>query len=184
MGETDARRPGPPSARFDALVADHAAAVHRLARRLTGNRADAEDLTQEVFLRAFRAVDRVDPDNPAGWLHRITVNTHLDHLRRQARGPVELTVELAGEGERLRCEAPGPEQVVVGRALPADLEEALAQLSPQARRAVLLRDVEGLSYREVAALLGVGTDTVRSWIHRGRRRLRAALTHRAGILSG
>ena len=90
----------------------------------------------------------------------------------------------ADVGEGLRCESPGPEQVVMDRGLPADLEEALRELSPQSRRAVLLRDVEGLSYREVANRLGVGTDTVRSWIHRGRSRLRTSLAHRAGILSG
>lgn len=181
MDQHDLGRCGRSSARFDDLVTDHAPGVHRLARRLTGNRADAEDLTQEVFLRAFRAIDRADPVDPAGWLHRITVNAHIDHVRRRARGPEQLTRE-AGEG--LRCEAPGPEQLVVGRGLGADLEAALAELSPQSRHAVLLRDVEGLSYLEVANRLGVGTDTVRSWIHRGRTRLRTSLAHRAGILSG
>ena len=181
MDQQDPTRISRPSARFDDLVADHAPKVLRLARRLTGNRADAEDLTQEVFLRAFRALDRVDPADPAGWLHRITVNTHIDQLRRRVRAGEQLSGEV---GEGLRCESPGPEQVVVGRGLDADLEAALGELSPQARRAVLLRDVEGLSYREVATMLGVGTDTVRSWIHRGRSRLRVSLAHRAGILSG
>jgi RNA polymerase sigma factor (sigma-70 family) len=181
MDQQDRTHAERPSARFDELVFVHAPKVHRLARRLTGNRADAEDLTQEVFLRAFRSIDEVDPADPAGWLHRITVNAHIDQLRRRARRADELSAEV---GEGLRCSAPGPEQVVVSRRLDADLEDALAALPADARRAVLLRDVEGLSYLEVANRMGVGTDTVRSWIHRGRSRLRTALSHRAGILSG
>lgn len=177
MDQTDSSRGDLSSARFDLLVSAHATKVQRLARRLANNRADAEDLTQEVFLRAFRAFDEVDLADPAGWLHRITVNTHIDQVRRRARrGPEQLTGEV---GEELRSAAPGPEQLVLGQALGPDVEAALAELSPQSRRAVLLRDVEGLSYREVAARLGVGTDTVRSWIHRGRRRMRDSLAHRA-----
>lgn len=153
----------------------HADRVYRLARRLTGNRQDAEDLTQEVLERVLRARGEV-PHSVEGWLHRVTTNLFLDQARRRRR--LRFDVLSAARAERL-SDDPGPEQGYAERTLDDDVEAALATLRPDLRAAVVLCDVEGLGYAEIADVLGVRVGTVRSRIHRGRARLRAALSHRA-----
>jgi len=157
----------PPS--WDEVVRTHSARVYRLAYRLTGDRHDAEDLTQEVFVRVFRSLSSYTPGTFEGWLHRITTNLFLDSVRRKSKIRFEgLTDDAA---ERLPGREPTPAQVY--------FESALAALAPEFRAAVVLCDIEGLSYEEIAATLGVKLGTVRSRIHRGRSQLRAALAHRA-----
>ena len=135
-----APREGVPT--WDQVVHEHSGRVFRLAYRLTGNRHDAEDLTQEVFVRVFRSLDSYTPGTFEGWLHRITTNLSLDMVRRR---------------QRIRFDA----------------------LSPEFRVAVVLCDIEGLTYEEIAATLGIKLGTVRSRIHRGRVQLREALAHLA-----
>lgn len=162
---------------WDDLVGQHSERVYRLAYRLCGNRADAEDLTQETFVRAFRSYGSFRPGTFEGWLHRITTNLFLDSARRRSR----LRFEPVGDGLELReaPHAPAPDRVVLDRVLEGDLEAALAALRPQYRQAVLLYDVHGLTYDEIGRLLGLKPGTVRSRIHRGRAQLRVALAHRA-----
>ncbi len=159
------------------LVDAHAERVHRLAYRLTGNRQDAEDLAQEVFVRLFRELDRGAPDSVPAWLHRVTTNLFLDQARRRRRFRLDL-LPLA-RVERLGGEQPSPEAGYADRTFDDDVEAALATLPPDLRAAVVLCDVEDLGYAEVAAALGLKLGTVRSRIHRGRARLRVALSHRA-----
>jgi len=164
----------PPS--WDEVVRDHSARVYRLAYRLTGNVPDAEDLTQEVFVRVFRSLSSYTPGTFEGWLHRITTNLFLDMARRRQRIRFEgLGDDAAG---RLSGDEPTPAQAFDDRHLDGDVQQALAALAPEYRAAVVLCDIEGLSYEEVASTLEVKLGTVRSRIHRGRAQLRVALEHR------
>ena len=164
----------PPS--WEDVVREHSARVYRLAYRLTGNSHDAEDLTQEVFVRVFRSLPTYTPGTFEGWLHRITTNLFLDITRRRQR------IRFEGLGEetaaRLKGAEPTPSQAFDDRHLDHDIAAALADLPPEYRAAVVLCDIEGLTYEEIADALGVKLGTVRSRIHRGRAQLRAALEHR------
>ncbi|GAA0606459.1 hypothetical protein GCM10009547_05510 [Sporichthya brevicatena] len=164
----------PPS--WEEIVRTHSARVYRLAYRLAGNQHDAEDLTQEVFVRVFRSLSTYQPGTFEGWLHRITTNLFLDMVRRRQRIRFEGFPEDAHE--RLPGREPSPQQLIDDQGFDADIQYALDQLPPEFRAAVVLCDIEGLSYEEIAATLGIKLGTVRSRIHRGRAQLRAALEHR------
>lgn len=164
----------PPS--WDEIVREHSARVYRLAYRLTGNAHDAEDLTQDVFVRVFRSLSSYTPGTFEGWLHRITTNLFLDMARRRSRVRME---GLPEDTDRIVGDDPSPEQVFSETHLDPDLQTALAELPPEFRAAVVLCDVEGLSYEEIGATLGVKLGTVRSRIHRGRQALKASLERAA-----
>jgi len=174
----DGSEPGadwtPPT--WEDVVRDHSARVYRLAYRLTGNTHDAEDLTQEVFVRVFRSLSSYSPGTFEGWLHRITTNLFLDMARRRQR------IRFEGLGEetaaRIRGAEPTPAQVFDDRHFDGDVQAALKALPPEYRAAVILCDIEGLSYEEIADALDIKLGTVRSRIHRGRAQLREALEHR------
>jgi RNA polymerase sigma-70 factor (ECF subfamily) len=154
---------------WDDLVRQHADRVYRLAYRLSGNQHDAEDLTQETFIRVFRSVQNYQPGTFEGWLHRITTNLFLDMVRRRSRIRMDALPE---DYDRVPAEGPTPEQIYHDSRLGADLQAALDSLLPEFRAAVVLCDIEGLSYEEIGATLGVKLGTVRSRIHRGRQALR------------
>ena len=162
---------------WEQIVHDHFARVYRLAYRLTGNGHDAEDLTQEVFVRVFRSLHTYTPGTMEGWLHRITTNLFLDQARRKQRIRFDALTDEAAH--RLPSRLPTPEVVQADRMFDADVEQALGSLSPEFRAAVVLCDVEGLTYEEIADVLDLKLGTVRSRIHRGRAQLRKALAHRA-----
>jgi RNA polymerase sigma factor (sigma-70 family) len=162
---------------WEQIVEDHSARVYRLAYRLTGNAHDAEDLTQEVFVRVFRSLHTYTPGTFEGWLHRITTNLFLDSARRKSRIRFDALPEDADN--RLPSPVATPDAAYLNQMFDADVESALASLSPDFRAAVVLCDVEGLSYEEIADVLGLKMGTVRSRIHRGRAMLRSALAHRA-----
>lgn len=163
---------------WEEIVTEHSGRVYRLAYRLTGNAHDAEDLTQETFIRVFRSLNRYEPGNFEGWLHRITTNLFLDQARRRTR----IRMDPLGD-DAVRYAAPAgpdsPERGFEHANLDADVQRALAALPPQFRAAVVLCDIEGLSYEEIALTLGVKIGTVRSRIHRARALLRESLAHRA-----
>ena len=161
---------------WDDIVAEHSARVYRLAYRLTGNRHDAEDLTQDVFVRVFRSLDRYEPGNFNGWIHRITTNLFLDRVRRGQR--IRMDGFVDGAEERIVGREVLPETAVHDAGFDPDIESALSSLTEEFRVAVVLCDVEGLTYEEIADVLGVKLGTVRSRIHRGRTQLRRALAHR------
>ena len=154
---------------WDELVRQHADRVYRLAYRLSGNQHDAEDLTQETFIRVFRSVRDYQPGTFEGWLHRITTNLFLDMVRRRARIRMEALPE---DYDRVPGDQPTPEEIYHDSRLGPDLQAALDSLPPEFRAAVVLCDIEGLSYEEIGATLGVKLGTVRSRIHRGRQALR------------
>jgi RNA polymerase sigma-70 factor (ECF subfamily) len=165
----------PPS--WDEIVAQHSTRVYRLAYRLTGNPHDAEDLTQEVFVRVFRSLSSYTPGTFEGWLHRITTNLFLDQARRKSKIRFDALTDDADA--RIPSRSAPPDTQVIDGVFDDDVESALAELPPDFRAAVVLCDIEGLSYEEIADVLGLKLGTVRSRIHRGRTMLRKALAHRA-----
>jgi RNA polymerase sigma-70 factor (ECF subfamily) len=162
---------------WEDVVEAHSGRVYRLAYRLTGNRHDAEDLTQEVFVRVFRSLSSYTPGTFEGWLHRITTNLFLDQVRRKQRIRFDALSDDAAD--RLAGRDPGPAEAYEAAHFDDDVQHALDELLPEFRAAVVLADIEGLTYEEIAATLGVKLGTVRSRIHRGRAQLRKALAHRA-----
>ena len=159
------------------IVEQHSDRVFRLALRLTGNRHDAEDLTQEVFVRVFRSLHTYTPGTFEGWLHRITTNLFLDQARRKQR--IRFDALSDERAARLASPVAAPDTAYAEGTFDDDVETALAALPPDFRAAVVLCDIEGLSYEEIAEILGAKIGTVRSRIHRGRALLRSALAHRA-----
>jgi len=163
---------------WEQIVTEHSTRVYRLAYRLTGNQHDAEDLTQETFVRVFRSLSTYTPGTFEGWLHRITTNLFLDQVRRRRRIRIEpwgdATEQFAGPDGTST-----PERGFEHANLDQDVQKALDALPPEFRAAVVLCDMEGLSYEEIAVTLGIKLGTVRSRIHRGRAQLREALAHRA-----
>ena len=153
-----------------------------MAYRLTGNDADAQDLVQEVLLRVRRGLATYRPGSLEGWLSRITTNAFLDDVRRRRRRP---SVALPPDADRLLADADAdPEAIVAATSLPADVQAALLALPEEFRVAVVLCDVVGLQYEEIAADLGIPVGTVRSRIHRGRARLRELLAPAAPLGDG
>lgn len=161
---------------WEELVEQHFDRVYRLAYRLTGNPHDAEDLAQEAFVRAFRGLASFTPGTIEGWLHRITTNLFLDQARRRQR--IRFDAWSDERADRLTSTEPTDATYLSGR-FDDDVELALAGLPPDFRVAVVLCDIEGLTYEEIADILGTKLGTVRSRIHRGRAMLREALAHRA-----
>ena len=164
----------PPS--WDELVHEHSRRVYRWAYRLTGDPHDAEDLTQDVFVRVFRSLSTYSPGSFEGWLHRITTNLFLDGVRRRSR---QRTVPLLDDdAAQLRDRGSDPAQRHADAVLDPDVQAALDALPEDFRRVVLLADVEGLSYEEISDVVGIKMGTVRSRLHRGRRQMRESLEHR------
>jgi RNA polymerase sigma factor (sigma-70 family) len=165
---------------WDALVRQHSSRIFRLAYRLTGNHADAEDITQEVLVRAMRSPDAGTTGAIEGWLHRVTTNLFVDMVRRRGRAR-SVSIDDRPWARDPADTGPEPADAALRTALEPDLEVALAELPDAFREAVLLCDVQGLSYAEIGTVVGVKPGTVRSRIHRGRAMLRRALAHRAPV---
>jgi RNA polymerase sigma-70 factor, ECF subfamily len=162
-------RPG-----WDEVAERYGRTVYTMAYRLTGDRQEAEDLAQDVFVRVYRNLDRYEPGTFEGWLYRITKNLFLDKVRRRNRIRMEALQD--DEWRHPADEDPGPEDRVQHGVLRGDIERALLELPPSFRTAVVLCDVQGLTYEEIAEATGWPLGTVRSRIHRGRRLLRRALS--------
>lgn len=167
---------------FDRLMQRHQKQAYHVAYRLTGNHADAEDLMQEAFLRAFRFFDNYRRDLPfEKWLFRIMSNLFVDGVRKKSRmRTTSLDAPLMGDSEKstfldipdMRDE---PERVTLHEELDEQIHKALAALPADFRKAVILADIEQLSYEEISKLMGCSLGTVRSRLHRGRKMLRAKL---------
>jgi RNA polymerase sigma-70 factor (ECF subfamily) len=155
---------------WEAVARTHGRFLYNVAYRLTGNDDDAYDLVQEALLRVRKGLETYQPGSMEAWLSRIVTNVFLDEVRRRRRRPVEA---LPDDPERLLPSSPGADEAT--DSLPDDVQAALRRLPEDFRTAVVLCDVVGLSYEEIADALAVPVGTVRSRIHRGRRLLRAAL---------
>jgi len=165
-------------AAWEEIVRQYSRRIYNLAYRFTGNRAAAEDLTQEVFLRLYRTLEQYDPreGDLSNWLMRVARNLIIDDYRRRARTPTENGEDLSEHEYHLRADERGdPQTLVERRELSALIHAALAKLSPELRACVILRDLEGLSYQEIAELLRIPEGTVKSRINRGRLELARVL---------
>ena len=171
---SDPSSEGPPSRvpTWEEIARDHGRFLYTVAYRLTGNHDDAQDLVQEVLLRVRRGLATYVPGSLEGWLSRITTNAFLDEVRRRKRRPLDVVPDLP---ERVVGVDADPDEVLAHSRLPEDVQAAIAALPPDYRAAVVLCDVVGLDYAEIADNLGIPAGTVRSRIHRGRAQLRKAL---------
>ena len=147
--------------------------IYTVAYRLCGNNDDAQDLVQEVLLRVRRGLATYRPGSMEAWLSRICTNAFLDQVRRETRRPTDA---LPDDPERVLPASEPADETLAGSTLPDHVQAALQALTPDYRTAVVLCDVVGFSYDEIAEALDIPVGTVRSRIHRGRRRLREALT--------
>jgi RNA polymerase sigma-70 factor (ECF subfamily) len=179
------RRPSPASPadvdRFAAEALDYLDALYGTAVRLARSPDAAQDLVQDTYLKAFRARDRFQAGtNLKAWLYTILHNTWRNRRRDQARSRVEADSEIvdgAAEqaGDMLSAPPDSPEAVLVNASLSEDLRVALARVPEAFRETIWLRDVEELSYQEIATVLDVPVGTVMSRLSRGRKQLHAAL---------
>jgi RNA polymerase sigma-70 factor (ECF subfamily) len=147
--------------------------IYNFAYRLTGNPDDAADLVQEVLLRVRKGLDRYVPGSFEGWLWRITRNAFLDGVRKKNRRP---TSPLPEDDRTALGASPSPDEVLAGVRLSEDIQSALLKLPYDFRECVVMCDVVGLTYEEIAEAAEVPVGTVRSRIHRGRKMLRELLT--------
>ena len=150
----------------------HVDSLYGTALRLTRRPADAEDLVQDTYLKAFRSASQFTPGtNLKAWLFTILHNTFLNMRRHDGRNPVDVDSEAVEQAADVRLTQHTPEQLLTRDTLNADLQTALDSLPGAFRQAVWLRDVEEFSYAEIAAMLKVPIGTVMSRISRGRRML-------------
>lgn len=171
---------------FDELVYRYYQQAYNLAYRLTGNAADAEDLVQEAFLRAYRFFERYDRSMPfMNWFNRILTNLYIDEYRRRGRLRTVSIDEVysnedGDEGTTMDIpdSAPNPLERALSNEYREAIHEALQHLSPEFRVAVVLADMEGYSYEEIAETTKTSLGTVRSRIHRGRKQLRDYIRRR------
>ena len=172
---------------FRLLVEKYHAEVYGTALRILRRPEDAEDLTQETFLRAFRALGRYDPTRPFGaWLHTIVARLCIDHHRRNRAKLISLTQPeegTSGEERTIDLEDPGdlPDEVAARSELAQRLEALVATLPPDSRAAILLRHQQDLPYEEIARVLGVPLGTIKARIHRARIMLKEKLLAQGDI---
>jgi RNA polymerase sigma factor (sigma-70 family) len=157
---------------WEEVARSHGRFIYTVAYRLTGNHDEAQDLVQEVLLRVRRGLASYRPGSMEAWLSRITTNAFLDEVRRKKRRPLDVVPDLP---ERVIGTEQEPLDVLDTSRLPDHIQDALKALPIEFRSAVVLCDVVGLNYQEIAESLDVPVGTVRSRIHRGRAQLRAML---------
>jgi len=175
-------------ARFEELVARYSRHVYAVAYRVAGNEADAKDLSQEAFVRVWRALRRIEPGAPLeGWLHRIVTNLYIDLLRRRPKVRIQsLDEPVATDSGEMPRERLDPnvdvERKVLDAAMDRRVQQALLELGADLRMVVVLADVEGYAYEEIASMMGVPIGTVKSRLHRARRAMRDRLAPIRGEL--
>lgn len=170
---------------FEELVRLYEKRVYAVALRSSGSPEDAADITQEVFLRAWRSIESFRGDSGfSTWLFRITMNLCVDFARHKHAQP-QIQPLVIGEEDSERPipdTAPTPEEHLDNRELGRELAAALDEVSEEHRRIVLLRDVSGLSYTEIAEVLEISEGTVKSRLSRARIALRTVLLRRGNLL--
>ncbi len=180
---TTAPTVGERRAEFDRLVLRYHKQAYNVAYRMTGNHADAEDLTQEAFVRAFRFFGNYRRDWPFdNWLYKIMSNLFVDSLRRKPKGraqSLDQPLDLGGRSEDVYLEIPdvqsNPERMVMSHELDENIQRALSGLPQDFRMTVILADIEGMSYEEISEAMACSLGTVRSRLHRGRKLLRSKI---------
>jgi len=167
---------------FRVLVEQHSRAIFGLAFRMTGNEHDAEDIVQDTFLRAYRALHQFESRaNFRTWLHRVAINCALDHLRRVRRRGEELYLEVVPQEEEndsrssVPSAGPTPERLLLSVELKKKLEGAMAELSDRERAAFVMRHFDGCSIEEIGKALGLRGPAAKNTVFRAVQKLREAL---------
>lgn len=165
---------------FEKEMLPHMDALYNFALKMTGNRDDADDLLQDTYLKAYRFFDKYEKGtNPKAWLFRIMKNSYINKYRKESKEPDKVDYdEIKDFYNVIRAESTDPNDLgekLFGNLLDDDVTEALESLPEDFRTVVILCDIEGLTYEEIADLVEVPIGTVRSRLHRGRKMLRARL---------
>lgn len=160
---------------FQKVYREHADYVFALARRLSKSQADAEDLFQEVFLKAFRFFDSFRGGSMKSWLRSIVVTTNVSRHRGLKNQPTVALDDHEGWRESVPDPSPSPQERVESAERWEKAKGALEKLSPEARTILVLREIEDLDYQQISEILGVPKGTVRSRLARGREALRKVL---------
>jgi RNA polymerase sigma-70 factor (ECF subfamily) len=175
------------SGAWELLVRQNNRRVFNLCYRFTGSMTDAEDLTQDVFIKIYRTLGSFDPERAAftTWMTTVTRNLLVDHFRRTKQERTTDSMDSSPEGEeegsglrlsdRIEDSAPRPDQRVETQEKQKMVHKALQELSPELKEAVILRDLQDMDYKEIAATLKVPEGTVKSRINRGRAELARVL---------
>jgi RNA polymerase sigma-70 factor, ECF subfamily len=173
---------------FETLIRQSHRQSYSIAYRLTGNSADAEDLLQEATIRAFRFFHRYNPDMPfQSWMYRILSNAHVDMIRKSTKFK-QTSIEQQGSEGNYALEVPDsklrPDQELMNSTFSDPVQKGLVQMNSEFRMAVILADIEGMSYDEVAEIMETSVGTVRSRIHRGRVQLKSFLVRHSPEVYG
>ena len=167
---------------FEALMGLHSPRVYNLALGCTGHHHDAEEITQTVFLKVWKALPQFRGGSAfSTWLYRLTLNASTDHYRREKKRRGDLSLDDP-DLVPIRDTAPSPEEVVIRREEEAILRKALAELPELHRVVLILREVDGLDYKEIAQVLEIEVGTVKSRLARARRALRDKLLAEGNLL--
>ena len=171
-----------PAPAFRKIVDEYRSRVFHTAFGILQNEEDAKDITQEVFLKVYEKLDTFKGEaRVSTWIYRITVNTCLDMLRKRKKdgGPLplreEVRIEGQGEGRHLAAAPVSPFDAAYHEELKEEIQEAFLRLSPEHRVALVLREIEGLSYQEIAATLSCSVGTVMSRLHYARKKMQKLL---------
>lgn len=168
------------AAAFEEIVRAYQSRIVTLCRYLLGNAADADDAAQDVFVKAFKSLKNYRPEAALyTWLYRIAVNTCIDRKRKPFFFSL-FHADDAGEGAdaafpALRSEDPSPEQFVESQQISQEIQRVLKKLSPKLRAAIVLKEIEGLTYEEIGEVQEISLGTVKSRIFRAREEMKRAL---------
>lgn len=166
---------------FELLIDEHFKKIYNIAYRLSGNEADASDMTQEVLIKIFRHIGTFNGNSKfSTWVYRVATNTCLDELKKiRRRNAYSLDAEIdTGDSEvavQVRDESSSPDIAAEQKELSATVGKAIKRLSPDHSAVVILRDIQGMSYEEVAKILNCSVGTVKSRLNRGRAQLKKIL---------
>jgi RNA polymerase sigma-70 factor (ECF subfamily) len=174
------------AAAWEELVRQQNRRIYNICYRFTGSAHDAEDLTQEVFIRLYRTMSSYEPEKGAfgTWLTTLTRNMLVDHFRRTRQERLTDSIDVSATGdedmpslaERLEDAGPSPQARVASKETQRMVQQALQKVSPDLREAVILRDLQDMDYKEIATALKVPEGTVKSRINRGRAELARLLS--------
>src|SRR5579864_1284165 len=178
------------SAAWEEIVQTYNRRIYNICYRFTGSGSDAEDLTQEVFIKIYRSLESFDVQKGAftTWVTTMTRNLLVDHFRRTKQDRITDSMDASPKadedaptlGERIEDVKPTPDAVLAGKEKQRLVHEALQKISPDLREAVILRDIQDMDYREIAHVLKVPEGTVKSRINRGRAELARLLSRTKG----
>lgn len=174
---------------FEAVVAKYGKQVYNIAYRMVGDKHEAEDLTQEAFLRAYKSLASLKEDDLVDrWLYRIVSNVTIDHLRRRPKRPyLSLNEPISTDEGEVTPEvadwSSSPDVRIETEQFEGCIQQALSELPPDFRLCLVLCDVEGLSYEEISRTLQCSIGTVRSRIHRARKSVREKLAKQSPVFA-